>query len=167
MEEGRQKSNSLSYTAKFHRYSVRREGKPQSRCNFWSWWKQHSTVAETQGSERWVWSITKEIHWIQERTISWNWWCSLHVFFQERRRTGLFVNDDLLRKQAIKNARSLTILQCRFKASKGWTIRFMRWMGLVLRHRTICQKLPKDFEQKLLNYQRHIIFPKSSSRPRI
>jgi hypothetical protein len=33
----------------------------------------------------------------------------------------------------------------------------MRRMGLVLRRRTtICQKLPKDFEQKLLNYQRYI-----------
>ena len=41
-----------------------------------------------------------------------------------------------------------------FKASKGWTIRFTRQMGLALRRRTtICQKLPKDFEQKLLNYQ--------------
>jgi hypothetical protein len=30
-------------------------------------------------------------------------------------------------------------------------------MGLALRGRTtICQKLPKDFEQKLLNYQRYI-----------
>jgi hypothetical protein len=30
-------------------------------------------------------------------------------------------------------------------------------MGLALRRRTtICQKLPKDFEQKLLNYQRYI-----------
>jgi hypothetical protein len=31
----------------------------------------------------------------------------------------------------------------------------MRRMGLALRRRptTICQKLPKDFEQKLLNYQ--------------
>jgi len=29
----------------------------------------------------------------------------------------------------------------------------MRQMGLALQHRmTICQKLPKDFEQKLLNY---------------
>ena len=29
--------------------------------------------------------------------------------------------------------------------------------GLALRRRTtICQKLPKDFEQKLLNYQRYI-----------
>jgi len=33
----------------------------------------------------------------------------------------------------------------------------MRQMGLALRHRmTICQKLPKDFEQKLLNYQWYI-----------
>jgi len=30
-------------------------------------------------------------------------------------------------------------------------------MGLAFRHRmTICQKLPKDFEQKLLNYQQYI-----------
>ena len=29
-------------------------------------------------------------------------------------------------------------------------------MGLALRHRTIHQKLPKDFEQKLLNYQQYI-----------
>jgi hypothetical protein len=33
----------------------------------------------------------------------------------------------------------------------------MRRMGLALRRRkTICQKLPKVFEQKLLNYQRYI-----------
>jgi hypothetical protein len=33
----------------------------------------------------------------------------------------------------------------------------MRRMGLALRCRTtICQKLAKDFEQKLLNYQRYI-----------
>ena len=33
----------------------------------------------------------------------------------------------------------------------------MRWMGLALRLRTtIRQKLPKEFEEKLLNYQRYI-----------
>jgi len=64
---------------------------------------------------------------------------------------------DLLRKDAIKKARSLNIPRSRFKASKGWAIRFMLRMGLVLWHRTtICQKLPKDFEQKLLNYLRYI-----------
>jgi len=74
-------------------------------------------------------------------------------FFRERRKTGLFVNYDLLRKEAIKKARSLNIPRSRFKASIGWTIRFMRRIGLALRRRmTICQKPPKDFEQKLLNY---------------
>jgi hypothetical protein len=68
---------------------------------------------------------------------------------QERRKTGLFVNYDLLRKEAIKNPISLNIPWSRFKASKGWAIRFMHWMGLALRRRmTICQKLPKDLEQK-------------------
>ena len=64
---------------------------------------------------------------------------------------------DLLREEAIKKARSLNIPRSCFKASKGWAIRFMRRMGLALRLRkTISQKLPKDFEHKLLNYQRHI-----------
>jgi hypothetical protein len=72
------------------------------------------------------------------------------------------VNYDLLHEEAIKKARSLNIPQSHFKASKGWAIRFMRRMGLALWHRTICQKLPKGSKQKLLNYQRYIIFPTAS-----
>jgi hypothetical protein len=78
-------------------------------------------------------------------------------FFQERRKTGLFVSYDLLREEAIKKARSLNIPCSHFKASKWWAIRFMRRIGLGLQRRmTILQKLPKDFEQKLLNYQWYI-----------
>ena len=67
------------------------------------------------------------------------------------------MSSDLLHEEAIKKARSLNIPCSRFKASEGWAIRFMHRMGLALRCRTkICQKLPKDFEQKLLNYQRYI-----------
>jgi hypothetical protein len=65
------------------------EVKPQNRCNFWSWYKQHSTVADTHGSGQWVWGVTKEIHWTEERTISWNWWYSL-TFFQERQKTAIY-----------------------------------------------------------------------------
>jgi len=65
-------------------------------------------------------------------------------FFCERRKTGLFVSYDLLHKEAIKKARFLNIRQSRFKASKGWAVRFMHRMGLALwRRMTICQKLPK------------------------
>ena len=76
-------------------------------------------------------------------------------FFRERRKTGLFVSYDLLRKETVKKARSSNIPGTRFKASKGCTVRFMHRIGMALRGRTTkCQKLPKDFEQKLLNYQR-------------
>jgi hypothetical protein len=82
---------------------------------------------------------------------------AVFTFFQERCKTGLFVNYDVLCEEAIKKARFLNILRSRFRASKGWAIRFMRRMGLALRCRTtICQKLPKDFDQKLLNYKRYI-----------
>jgi hypothetical protein len=51
------------------------------------------------------------------------------------------VSYDLLCEEAIKKARSLNIPQSCFKASKGWVIRLMCQMGLVLWHRmTICQK---------------------------
>jgi len=64
------------------------------------------------------------------------------------------VSYDLLREEAIKNAISLNIPRSRFKASKGWVIRFMCQMGMALQRRMmIYQKLPKYFEQKLLNYQ--------------
>jgi len=82
---------------------------------------------------------------------------TVFMFFQDRCKTGLFVSYDLLREKVIKKATSLNIPQSHFKASKGWAIRFMRQMGLALQRRTmICQKLPKDVEQKLLNYQRYI-----------
>ena len=82
------------------------------------------------------------------------------MFFHERRKTGLFVSYVLLGEEAIKKARCLNIPRCCFKASKGWALRFMCQMGLALRGRmTICQKLPKDFEQNLLNYQQYITNP--------
>jgi hypothetical protein len=90
------------------------------------------------------------------KDVSWNWWCSLHIF-QERLKTALFVSYNLLREEAIILARSLNIPRSRFKASKWWAIRFMCQMGLALRRRTMrLQKLPKDFKQKFLNYQQHI-----------
>jgi hypothetical protein len=48
------------------------------------------------------------------------------TFFQEIPKNELFVSYDLLREEAIKNAKYLNIPRSRFKASKGWTIRFMR-----------------------------------------
>jgi hypothetical protein len=65
---------------------------------------------------------------------------AVFTFYQERRKTGLFVSYDLLREEAIKKARSLNIPQSCFKASKGWSIGFMHQTGTALQRGTICQK---------------------------
>jgi hypothetical protein len=50
------------------------------------------------------------------------------------------VSYDVLCEEAIKKARPSNIPRSRFKANKGWAIRFMRRMGLALHRRTtICQ----------------------------
>jgi hypothetical protein len=50
---------------------------------------------------------------------------AVFTFFQERRKTGLFVSYDLFREEAMKKARSLNIPRSHLKASKGWAIRYM------------------------------------------
>lgn len=78
--------------------------------------------------------------------------------------------------QFVRDARSkalpvtIQMLQCKakevihkfgienFKASRGWCEKFMRREGFSLRRRTsICQKLPADFDDKLVQFQRHVI----------
>ena len=45
-----------------------------------------------------------------------------------------------------------------FKASRGWVDHFTRRNGLSLRCCiATCQKLPTDFEEKLVNFREHII----------
>jgi hypothetical protein len=134
----------------------RGEGKLQSHCNFWSWWKQRLTVQKHNTAISWC-----EVSWRKFSGPKKGQFPEIDdavfTFFQERCKTGLLVSNDLLHEEAIKKATSLNIPGSRFKASKGWAIRFMCWMGLAFRHRTtICQKLPQYLEQKLLHYQQYI-----------
>jgi hypothetical protein len=167
LEEGRQKSKRLSYTAKFKReliWCAEEKGNCKAtvifgvdESNVWLWRKHKAAISGCEVSQRkFIGPKKRQFPEIDD---------AVFTFFQERRKTGLFLSYDLLLEEAIKNARSLNIPRSCFK---GWAIRFMRRMGVALWHRTmVCQKLPKDMEQKLLNYQQYIIFPKSSSRPRI
>jgi len=159
MEEGRQKSKRLSYTAKFKREIIRcadNKGNRKAATIFGvdennvRLWQKHKTVISGCEASRKKFSGPKKGRFPEIDD-------AVFTFFQERRKTGLFLSYDLLREEAIKKTRSLNIPRSPFKVSKGWAIRFMRRMGLALRRRTtICQKLPKDLEQKLLNYQRYI-----------
>ena len=79
-------------------------------------------------------------------------------FVLERQKNGLPMTGDIIRKKAIEVARALNIQRHVLKASRGWVDRFMRRDGLSLQHRiAICQKLPTNFEEKLVNFEQHVI----------
>lgn len=78
-------------------------------------------------------------------------------FVVEGRAKGLPITREKIQFKALESFKTLG-MDGNFKATRGWCERFMRRVGLSLRRRTsICQKLPSDFEQKLLNFQRHVI----------
>ena len=127
MEEGRQKSKRLSYTAKLKREIIRcTEEKENHKAaaifgvnesNIRLWRKRNASIGGREASRR-KFSGPKKGRFPEIDDAGFK-------FFQERRKTGLFVSYDLLREEALKKARSLNIPQSHFKASKGWTIRFM------------------------------------------
>lgn len=77
-------------------------------------------------------------------------------FVIDTRSKGLPVTRQTMQLKALEAATNNGINT--FKATRGWCDRFMRRQGLSLRRRTsICQKIPIDFETKLVNFQRYII----------
>jgi hypothetical protein len=82
-------------------------------------------------------------------------WCLCFRVFQRLRNKGLSVTRDALMPKAKECARNSTVP---FKASRGWCEKFMKRESLSLRWRTnISQKLPSEFETKLIEFQRFII----------
>lgn len=76
-------------------------------------------------------------------------------YFQELRNKSFPVTREMIMSKAREIAKNVNIS---FKASRGWCEKFMKREGLTLRRRTtICQKLPNDFEEKLINFQRYVI----------
>ena len=77
-------------------------------------------------------------------------------WFQEQRRKLIPVSKTMIRMKAIAVAKELE--EADFVGSVSWCDRFMRRRGLSLRKRTrISQKLPADYEEKMLQFQRFII----------
>ncbi len=64
----------------------------------------------------------------------------------------------VMQQKALEAATELNIPRADFKASMGWCRRMMRRNGLSLRRRTsLAQRLPADFREKLVTYQRYVI----------
>jgi hypothetical protein len=130
MEEGHQKSKRLSYTATFKRKVIRCAEKGNRKfaaifgvnvSNVRLWRKHKAAISGCETSRRKFTGPKKgrypEIDY------------AVFSFFQERRKSGLFVSYNLLHEEAIKKARSLNIPRSHFKGSKEWAIRFMPQWG--------------------------------------
>jgi hypothetical protein len=126
MEEGRQKSKRLSYTAKFKREVIQCAEKGNRKAaaifgvdesNVRLWQKHKAAISGCEVSRRKFTGPKKgQFPEIDDAVIT---------FFKEKCKNGLFVSYDLLLEEEIKKARSLNIPRSHFKASKGWAIRFM------------------------------------------
>ena len=82
----------------------------------------------------------------------------LKTFVQEQRAEGFAVTSEIIQVKARELAREYGIRRADFKASRGWVDKFMRRQGFSLRRRTsIAQKMPADYEDKLVNFQRFVI----------
>lgn len=79
-------------------------------------------------------------------------------FVKVQRANGMPISCEAIQYKAREIAKTFNLTQRDFKASRGWCVRMMRRNGFCLRRRTsLCQKLPADFEEKLVAYQRYII----------
>lgn len=82
----------------------------------------------------------------------------LAEFVRKRRGQFLPVHAELVQLKARELAREAGVPRDTFKASRSWVQKFMRRAGFSLRRRTsICQKLPAEYEEKLLQFQRYVL----------
>lgn len=79
-------------------------------------------------------------------------------YIQDKRKYGMPVSREIIQLKAMEIAKELNMPRREFRGSIGWCRRFMRRSGLALRRRTtLAQRLPADFEEKLVNFQRYVI----------
>lgn len=79
-------------------------------------------------------------------------------YVTEVRNNGFALSTDMLRFRALELADAKGIPRADFKASAGWIRRFMKRKNLSIRRRTtMCQRLPGEYEDKLLSFQKYVI----------
>lgn len=82
----------------------------------------------------------------------------LLVYVEKLRNSGCAVSVEMLQFEARRIATANGVSIASFKASRGWISRFMRRNDLSIRRRTtLCQRLPTDYEEKVVSFHRHVI----------
>ena len=113
-------------------------------------WRTIKEKLENANSSRKSFSGPKKgrFHELEERVVN---------YVREKRNEGFPVTHEVIRMKAIELSRNIPNMP-KFKASTGWCVRMMRRAGLTLRRRTsLAQKLPAEYSDKLLQFQRHVI----------
>lgn len=86
-------------------------------------------------------------------------------FVRSERCSGFAVTADAMQTKALEIATRMNIPSAVFRASRGWVERMMKRNGFSLRRRTtICQKLPLDYEDKLVKFQQYVMELRRKSR---
>lgn len=76
---------------------------------------------------------------------------------EEKRKEGSAVTCEMIQMKAREIARQDNNASD-FKASRGWVVRLMRRKGFSLRRTTsLCQRLPADYTDKVLQFQRFVL----------
>ncbi|KAH7941748.1 hypothetical protein HPB49_016929 [Dermacentor silvarum] len=71
-------------------------------------------------------------------------------------KDGYTLSTKMLRVKALAIARHMNISPMDFKASEGWLWRFMK-RQLSIRHRTtLCQRLPRKYDDKVIKFHRFV-----------
>ena len=83
----------------------------------------------------------------------------VNQWVEEKRQNGYGVSRLAIRLYTQRLAKSGKYADTKeFKASQGWYTRFLDRHDLALRQRTkIVQKLPTDYERKIVNFQKYVI----------
>ena len=85
---------------------------------------------------------------------------NLLEWIMETRNNGLAILPSLVRLKALEMVKDekYGIPAGQFKAGNHWCQRFMKRNGLSLRQKTtLAQRLPDDYEEKIVNFHRFII----------
>lgn len=118
-----------------------------SPCMVRSWRKQEDQLRLTKKSKRA--NRGHKARWpaLEDKVESW---------VLEQRASLRGVSTTQIRLKAIAAAKELDIVD--FQGGPSWCLRFMRRKQLSIRSRTtVCQTLPADFEEKLVNFRAYCI----------
>ena len=111
------------------------------------WWSQREKLLETPRNKRALRGRSAAFPELEKEVAEW---------ITEKRKAGTGVSTNIIRLKAKSVAQKLGLEQ--FKASKCWCYRFMDRFGFSIRRQTtIAQKLPQDYEEKLIKFQHYVL----------